>query len=53
LDVADDILNHGCHMSGVAFWNPKQDGQCAGIERTSFELDVVAAARYKHEVTVH
>lgn len=23
LDIADEIINHGCHMSEVAFWNPK------------------------------
>lgn len=51
MDVAEEILNHGCHMSEVAFWNPKGDG--AGIERTSFSPDVVVAARYKHEVTIH
>lgn len=50
LDLADEILNHGCHMSEVAFWNPKSTG---GIERTSFVPDVVVAARYKHEVTIH
>lgn len=56
LDVADEILNHGCHMSEVAFWNPKKpntSGEPSGIERTSFAPDVVAAARYKHEVTIH
>lgn len=50
LDVVDEILTHGCHMSEVAFWNPKQG---VGIERTSFAPDVVVAARYKHEVTIH
>jgi phenol 2-monooxygenase len=50
LNIADEILNHGCHMYEVAFWNPKEDG---GIERTSFIPDVTAAARYKHEVTIH
>lgn len=56
LDVADEILNHGCHMSEVAFWNPKSStpaGARAGIERTSFAPDVVVASRYKHEVTIH
>jgi phenol 2-monooxygenase (NADPH) len=56
LDVADEILNHGCHMSEVAFWNPKSSnssGKAGGIERTSFAPDVVVAARYKHEVTIH
>jgi len=58
LDVADEILNHGCHMSEVAFWNPNPDSKTsgkgsAGIERTSFVPDVVVAARYQHEVTIH
>jgi phenol 2-monooxygenase len=53
LDIADEILNHGCHMSEVAFWNPRPPEQGGGIERTSFAPDVTAAARYKHEVTIH
>jgi len=56
LDVVDEIINHGCHMSEVAFWNPKpgnSPGTGAGIERISFAPDVVVAARYKHEVTIH
>jgi phenol 2-monooxygenase len=56
LDVADEILNHGCHMSEVAFWNPipkANPDDAPGIERTSFAPDVVVAARYKHEVTIH
>ncbi|KAH8203959.1 hypothetical protein TruAng_001901 [Truncatella angustata] len=56
LDAADEILNHGCHMSEVAFWNPKQRTRphdVPAIERTSFAPDVVVAARYKHEVTIH
>lgn len=56
LDLADEILNHGCHMSEVAFWNPKRtssSGDTGGIERTSFAPDVAVAARYNHEVTIH
>jgi len=56
LDVADEILNHGCHMSEVAFWNPKpktSSHESRGIERTSFCPDVAVSARYKHEVTIH
>lgn len=52
LDIAHEILDHGCHMSEVAFWNPRGTPQ-GGIERTSFVPDVVVAARYKHEVTIH
>jgi phenol 2-monooxygenase len=56
LDLADEIINHGCHMSEVAFWNPKSSSSSnseRGIERTSFTPDVVVPARYKHEVTIH
>ncbi|KAH6988660.1 putative phenol monooxygenase [Ilyonectria destructans] len=56
LDVADEILNHGCHMSEVAFWNPKPKASphdSSAIERMSFAPDVAVAARYKHEVTIH
>ncbi len=56
LDIADEILNHGCHMSEVAFWNPKPKISATDppvIERTSFAPDVAVSARYKHEVTIH
>ena len=61
LGIADEILNDGCHMSEVAFWNPKPTPVAngngiiknAGIERTSFVPDVNVAARYQHEVTIH
>ena len=61
LGIADEILNDGCHMSEVAFWNPKPTLQAngngtdksPGIERTSFVPDVNVAARYPHEVTIH
>lgn len=61
LSVADEILNEGCHMSEVAFWNAEQAYQdtngTGGVEsrisRTSLVPDVTAAARYPHEVTIH
>ena len=61
LGVVDEILNEGCHMSEVAFWNAAQahqgtngtTGVKSGISRTSLVPDVTAAARYKHEVTIH
>jgi phenol 2-monooxygenase len=54
-------------MSEVAFWNPKTTDATAnngnnttigkatsrGIERTSFVPDVVVAARFQHEITIH
>ncbi len=51
LGVVDEILNEGCHMSEVAFWNPTEDG--GGIVRTAFVPDVAVATRYQHEVTIH
>jgi phenol 2-monooxygenase (NADPH) len=51
LGVVDEILNEGCHMCEVAFWNPKENGE--GIERTAFVPDVAVATRYQHEVTIH
>lgn len=58
LGIADEILGEGCHMSEVAFWNPKEvtsgtNGVQSEITRTSLEPDVTVAARYKHEVTIH
>ena len=51
LGVVDEILNEGCHMCEVAFWNPAEDGE--GIVRTAFVPDVAVATRYQHEVTIH
>ncbi|KAL4917710.1 FAD binding domain-containing protein [Aspergillus aurantiobrunneus] len=53
LGVSDEILNDGCHMEEVAFWNPtgKKDGDV--IERTSIVPDVSVPARFQHEVTIH
>jgi phenol 2-monooxygenase len=61
LGVVDEILNEGCHMSEVAFWNAVQVHEGTNgttdvkskIARTSFVPDVTAAARYQHEVTIH
>ncbi|KAE8146764.1 FAD binding domain-containing protein [Aspergillus avenaceus] len=52
LGVADEILNDGCHMEEVAFWNPSLDPDEI-IERTSIIPDVAVPARYQHEVTIH
>ncbi|KAL4958164.1 FAD binding domain-containing protein [Aspergillus filifer] len=53
LGLADEILNDGCRMEEVAFWNPtgKQEGDV--IERTSIVPDVSVPARFQHEVTIH
>ncbi|KAL5363873.1 putative efflux pump antibiotic resistance protein [Aspergillus floccosus] len=52
LGVADEILNDGCHMEEVAFWNPSSNKDEI-IERTSIVPDVAVPARYRHEVTIH
>ncbi|OBT98055.2 hypothetical protein VE01_03684 [Pseudogymnoascus verrucosus] len=69
LNLATEILTESCHMTEVAFWNPKSNSADAptngsngakatesgsrGIERTSFVPDVVVDARFKHEITIH
>ncbi|KAH8431506.1 putative phenol monooxygenase [Aspergillus melleus] len=52
LGLADEILNDGCHMAEVAFWNPSENKDEV-IERTSIVPDVAVPARFKHEVTIH
>lgn len=52
LGILSEIYDDGCHMSEVAFWNPKADGM-KGIERTTFAPDVAVRARYQHEITIH
>ncbi|KAL4772700.1 FAD binding domain-containing protein [Aspergillus nidulans var. acristatus] len=53
LGVADEILNDGCHMEEVAFWNPTGKTEGDVIERTSIVPDVSVPARFQHEVTIH
>ncbi|PLB49300.1 putative phenol monooxygenase [Aspergillus steynii IBT 23096] len=52
LGLADEILNDGCHMAEVAFWNPSKNTDEV-IERTSIVPDVAVPARFQHEVTIH
>ncbi|GAB1204640.1 hypothetical protein APSETT445_003302 [Aspergillus pseudonomiae] len=52
LGVVDEIINDGCHMEEVAFWNPSANKDEI-IERTSIVPDVAVPARYRHEVTIH
>ncbi|KAI9037722.1 putative phenol monooxygenase [Aspergillus affinis] len=52
LGLADEILNDGCHMAEVAFWNPSENKDEV-IKRTSIVPDVAVPARFKHEVTIH
>jgi phenol 2-monooxygenase len=60
LGIASEILQEGCHMAEVAFWNPtattteSEQGQVkAGIERTAFVPDVAVPTRFPYEVTIH
>ncbi|KAL4758630.1 putative phenol monooxygenase [Aspergillus foveolatus] len=53
LGAADEILNDGCHMEEVAFWNPTGKTEGDVIERTSIVPDVSVPARFQHEVTIH
>ncbi|KAH7029457.1 FAD binding domain-containing protein [Microdochium trichocladiopsis] len=53
LGLHSEILDEGCHMSEVAFWNPSQATGKSGIERTTFVPDVAVRARFQHEVTIH
>ncbi|KAI9375810.1 major facilitator superfamily domain-containing protein [Aspergillus egyptiacus] len=53
LGLADEILNDGCHMEEVAFWNPTGKTEGDVIERTSIVPDVSVPARFQHEVTIH
>ncbi|KAL3473528.1 FAD binding domain-containing protein [Aspergillus californicus] len=53
LGLADEILNDGCHMEEVAFWNPTGKKEGDVIERTSIVPDVSVPARFQHEVTIH
>ncbi|KAI1944375.1 hypothetical protein LOZ12_004236 [Ophidiomyces ophidiicola] len=50
LGVVDELLNDGCQMHQIAFWNPSNNG---GIERTSTVPDIAIRARYPHEITIH
>lgn len=62
LGISHEIINEGCKMSEVAFWNPKtskqssangKNGEDRGIERTDFVPDVNVPARYPFEITIH
>ncbi|KAL2871463.1 putative phenol monooxygenase [Aspergillus lucknowensis] len=55
LGLADEILNDGCHLEEVAFWNPTGKTEAEGdvIERTSIVPDVSVPTRFQHEVTIH
>lgn len=51
LGLLNEIIDEGCHMVEVTFWNPTPNGQ--GIRRTTRVPDVAVRARYQHEITIH
>jgi phenol 2-monooxygenase len=60
LGIAAEIIDEGCHMEEVAFWNPlpaspqeSGNGVKRGIGRTEFVPDVNVPARFPFEVTIH
>lgn len=60
LGIAAEIIDEGCHMEEVAFWNPVStssprtcNGAKGGIERSEFAPDVNVPARFPFEVTIH
>lgn len=55
LGIAAEIIDEGCHMEEVAFWNPQESGNGVkrGIGRTEFVPDVNVPARFPFEVTIH
>ncbi|XP_014557645.1 hypothetical protein COCVIDRAFT_96672 [Bipolaris victoriae FI3] len=60
LGIAAEIIDEGCHMEEVAFWNAipasSQEGPIGakrGIERSEFAPDVNVPTRFPFEVTIH
>ncbi|KAJ5777009.1 Phenol hydroxylase C-terminal dimerization [Penicillium odoratum] len=52
LGISDEIENEACQMWQFAFWNPsKEKGKI--IERTAVVPDIIPAARFKYEATIH
>lgn len=51
LGLVNEVLEHGCQMWEVGFWNVADSGE--GIARSAYAEDVVVPARYPHEVTIH
>ncbi|KAJ5649395.1 Phenol hydroxylase C-terminal dimerization [Penicillium longicatenatum] len=52
LGISDEIENEACQMWQFAFWNPSSH-QDKIIERTAVVPDVIPAARFKYEATIH
>lgn len=60
LGIAGEIIDEGCHIEEVAFWNAASvssqkdhNGAKSGIERSEFVPDVNVPARFPFEVTIH
>lgn len=52
LGISTEIENEACQMWQFAFWNPATDPkEC--IERTAVVPEVIPAARFKYEATIH
>ena len=57
LDLVDEILNHGFHMSESGTWNSQTsdtaNGPASGIKRTAMQPMKLAPARLAQVVTIH
>ncbi|KAJ5985729.1 Phenol hydroxylase C-terminal dimerization [Penicillium canescens] len=52
LGISTEIENEACQMWQFAFWNPATDPKKV-IERTAVVPEVIPAARFKYEATIH
>lgn len=52
LGISDEIENEACQMWQFAFWNPSSNKDKI-IERTAVVPEVIPAARFMYEATIH
>ncbi|KAJ5947865.1 hypothetical protein N7466_000880 [Penicillium verhagenii] len=52
LGISDEIENEACQMWQFSFWNPSSNKDKI-IERTAVMPEVIPAARFKYEATLH
>ncbi|KAJ5524244.1 Phenol hydroxylase C-terminal dimerization [Penicillium frequentans] len=52
LGISDEIENEACQMWQFAFWNPSSNTEKI-IERTAVVPEIIPAARFKYEATIH
>ncbi|KAJ5912822.1 hypothetical protein N7504_001705 [Penicillium tannophilum] len=52
LGISDEIENEACQMWQFAFWNPSSNKDKI-IERTAVVPEIIPAARFKYEATIH